>query len=72
MDGKMKLPYEEGSVFVLPLRNEGFARGVVALRDAGRSLARCRSGVERIGPSPTLSGEIPYRKELGWFGTVIR
>ncbi|WP_084303016.1 immunity 26/phosphotriesterase HocA family protein [Bradyrhizobium sp. WSM2254] len=26
----MKLPYEEGSVFVLPLRNEGFARGVVA------------------------------------------
>ncbi|UWU66368.1 immunity 26/phosphotriesterase HocA family protein [Bradyrhizobium sp. NC92] len=26
----MKLPYEEGSVFALPLRNGGFARGVVA------------------------------------------
>ncbi|MDH2341284.1 immunity 26/phosphotriesterase HocA family protein [Bradyrhizobium sp. SSUT18] len=26
----MKLPYEEGSVFAMPLRNGGFARGVVA------------------------------------------
>ena len=26
----MKLPYEEGSVFAMPLRNAGFARGVVA------------------------------------------
>jgi hypothetical protein len=26
----MKLPYQEGSVFVLPLLNGGFARGVVA------------------------------------------
>ncbi|MBH5391829.1 immunity 26/phosphotriesterase HocA family protein [Bradyrhizobium diversitatis] len=25
----MKLPYEEGSVFAMPLRNGGFARGVV-------------------------------------------
>jgi hypothetical protein len=27
---QMKLPYEEGSVFAMPLRNGGFARGVVA------------------------------------------
>ena len=26
----MKLPYSEGSVFLVPLRNGGYARGVVA------------------------------------------
>ncbi|AWM01863.2 immunity 26/phosphotriesterase HocA family protein [Bradyrhizobium amphicarpaeae] len=31
----MKLPYEEGSIFAMPLRNGGFARGVVARSPRG-------------------------------------
>jgi hypothetical protein len=35
----MKLPYSEGSVFLVPLRNGGYARGVVARATAkGKTL----------------------------------
>jgi len=49
----MKLPYSEGSVFLVPLRNGGYACGVVArASSAGKVLLGYFFGPRLVSPNP--------------------
>jgi hypothetical protein len=73
----MKLPYIEGSVFLVPLRGGGFARGIVARKPprAGRCLLGYFFGPKLASSSGQLSdqldpGDAVLRARFGDLGLI--
>jgi hypothetical protein len=64
---RIKLPYSEGTVFVLPLRKGGFARGVVARMDG-------KGGILGYfyGPKYQSIGEANQIKDISPLNTIFR
>jgi hypothetical protein len=52
---KKKINYREGDVFVLPLRSEGFARGLVARMNGGGIVFGCFFGPKLNGLADAMS-----------------